>query len=423
MHIKKISIFLFFISIIIILASVRGALVFHLGFSPNIIYPLTSFMLLILGGLSIAYLQDSIFNGELVFLRNAVTLNLLFGFYFLLSYVLLVKQLNIGIVYAFFIYPIIFFLIRLEKHWLYGIVYSISAITVIGVVLFINLGVNGGFEAIEAAQLALRPGELAYSRIGDNLLPAGYQGHHHDAANILVMCSVLLLSKFALCENGLIRYLYLGSFFSVFMTTVATGSGANIVILIAITGFIFMLLALNNIYLFFILIFFLLFISIRFMDTLSQYLHFIDHISQDQLSMEGGGIFNSLNLEALISSIPSIFFGFGDILDTPMRYSEISFIKILISYGITPFIVQMFILFSPLYYFLRIKNNIIKNNPDLKFTLIIMVMPSFAGIMTLLHYGSLFRVTSIGLFCVLLAIYFKDYLSLKRDLYASHNSN
>lgn len=422
MRIKKSNIPLLIISIILVMASIRGALVYHFEFSPDIIYPATAAMLLILGALSILFQQNSVSNGELVFFKNAVILNMLLGVYFFISYVLLVRQFNISIVYTFFIYPLIFLLIRFERHWLDRIVYFIAAITVFGVVLFFNLGVNGGFEAIEAANLTLRPGELEYSRIGDNLLPAGYQGHHHDAANILVMCSILFLSKFALCKYGLLRFLYLISFLAVFMTTIITGSGANIVILIVVTGIIFFLLAIKNTYLFLFLIFIGLFISIWFLDDISKYFYFIDHILQDQSTLEGGGIFNSLDLNSIIASIPSIFFGFGDILNAPMRLSEIAFVKLLIGYGIAPFIIQMFILFSPIYYLFMIKKNK-KISSNHRFSLLITAMPSFAGIMTLLHYGSLLRVTSIGLLCVLLAIFFKEYLSLKQRFRVSHDYN
>ena len=60
--------------------------------------------------------------------------------------------------------------------------------------------------------------------------------------------------------------------------------------------------------------------------------------------------------------------------------------------------------------------NLIRTNRAQQFRLIIIAMPAFAGAMTLLHYGSLFRVTSVGLFCVFLAFFFKEYLAITKDI-------
>lgn len=58
--------------------------------------------------------------------------------------------------------------------------------------------------------------------------------------------------------------------------------------------------------------------------------------------------------------------------------------------------------------------NFIKTSRAHQYRLVITDMPAFAGTMTLLHYGSLFRVTSVGLFCVLLALFFKEYLAINK---------
>lgn len=415
----KISPSLFLISLILILASIRGVFVYHLGFPANITYAVTAIMLLSLGVLSLLKMHNSKPNGELVFLKNAVMLNVLFGVFFSISYVLLVGQVDFGRLYQFLIYPVIFALIRFKGKWLDSVVYVITSVTAIGVVLFFNLGVTGGFDAIESANLTMRPGELNYSRIGENYLPAGYQGDHHDAANILVMCGVFLLTKFILCELKFYKYLYLLSYFFVLFVAIITGSSANIIILIAVSALTFGLLAKKYAYLMFVYPVIALLFTLLMIDTISDYFYFLTHISQKQSDLVGGGMFNSLDVNSIFLSIHSVLFGFGDVLEVPLQYSEISFLKVLISYGILPFLVQMFIGFSPVYYLLVFRMNLRKRvieehfdkiGDDLKFRLTIAAMPALSGMLTLLHYGSLFRVTSIGLFCLLLAIYFKEYL-------------
>ena len=116
-----------------------------------------------------------------------------------------------------------------------------------------------------------------------------------------------------------------------------------------------------------------------------------------------------------------------------MMKSEVAFVKVLLSVGFIPFLILMFICFSPLYYIHKLRKNgkaqarlLQYNNPEIstanliktsrtyQFQLIIIAIPAFAGIMTLLHYGSLFRSTSVGLFCVLLALFFKKYLAINK---------
>lgn len=199
----------YFWSFVLVLASVRGAFVYHLGLPPNMIYTLTCILLICFGLLSFRSMLANKGDKSLVLLRNAVKINsLLIGFYMLVSMVAI--SLNqYSIAYLFAVFPIIFTLIKYEDRLLNSIVYTIMLITVFGVVYFYNIGISEGFDAIEAANLTLRPGELSYSRIGENLLPAGYQGDHHDAANILVMCGVFILSKSILAQELLKKYLYL----------------------------------------------------------------------------------------------------------------------------------------------------------------------------------------------------------------------
>ena len=423
----------YFWSFVIVLASVRGAFVYHLGLPPNTVYTLSAALLVFFGLLSFRSMWVTKAYKSLISLKKAININaFLIGFYMLFLMVTFSPD-QYSMTYLFAIFPIIFVLVRYDERLLNGIVYVITLVTVFGVVYFYNIGISGGFDDIEAANLSLRPGDLNYSRIGENLLPAGYQGDHHDAANILVMCSTFLLSKAQLAFSVRNRFLYFSVYFLVLFVTLLTGSAANIIVLIGISGLSIIYYLKKHPHI--IVLFFCALPSLLFnLDVLSDYTYFYEKIIATQSDKDGGGIFRSLDLNSIIASLHSILFGFGYAFKVPMTTSEIGFVKTLISVGVIPFLILMFICFSPLYYIYNLRKNgkaqaylLRHHNPEIltpnlvkissayQLRLIIIAMPVFAGIMTLLHYGSLFRVTSVGLFCVLLAIFFKEYLAINKD--------
>lgn len=424
----------YFWSFALVFFSVRGALVYHLGLPPDMIYTFTGILLICFGLLSYRCLLVNQGNKSLVLLRSAIKINyLLIGFNMLVSMVAI--SLNqYSLAYSFAVFPIIFNLIKYENELLNYIVYAITLITVLGVVHFYNIGITGGFDAMEEASLILRPGELSYSRIGENLLPAGYQGSHHDAANILVMCGVFFLSKSVLAQEK--KHLYLAVYFLVVFAALLTGSAANIIVLIAVSGLTLLFYARKHPYAIALLICCAFFASPLILNFLSDFVYFYEKASYNQSELEGGGMFNSLDMNSILSSFHAIIIGFGYVFKVPMIHSEIAFVKELVQFGFIPFLVLMFICFSPLYYIYIFRKNIKSrvrvlrcHNPsfstanfigisrEFQHRLIISAMPVLAGTLTLLHYGSLFRVTSVGLFCVLIAIYFKEYLALKESLH------
>ncbi len=337
---------------------------------------------------------------------------------------------QLAIAYLFVMFPIIFTLIRYDEKLLSGIVYAIALLTTFGVFYFYQLGISGGFDAIEAANLTLRPGELSYARIGNHLLPGGYQGNHHDAANIMVMCGIFFLSKAILASRILKIGLYLSGYFLISFATLLTGSASNNIVLLGFSALALMVYIKKQPYVL-VLIFCVVILFLPLMiDSMSDYFYFYEKASQDQFELDDNGMFNSLDLNSIISSFHAIIFGFGDVLGVPMERSEVAFIKVLVGFGLMPFLVLMFICFSPVYYIRKFRKNCNAKVRELKgyhlaiptniflktthahqFRLVIISMPALAGVMTLLHYGSLFRVTSIGLFCVLLALFFKEYLA------------
>lgn len=407
---------------ILILASIRGFFVYHFHFNPNIVYSFSAFLVVILSLLCIKTILIKPHDDSLIAIRKAILRNYIFLSFYTLFYIIFVGIQEISNIYEFILFPVVFFLISCEMSKLNFSIHIISFITLFGTYIFYQLGVLYGFEAISEGNLILRPGELSYSRIGENYLPGGYLGSHHDNANILVMSTAFYLSEFLNVENKK-RVLYFIAFILFISFSILTGSASNIIALIIVFATIMIFYGKK--------ILVVLFSVFVFTYTyIEDHLYFIEKIKQDQSDLEAGGIFNSLDFGSILYSLHSIFFGAGYYFNVPMIRSEIAFVKMLIGIGIIPFTFIMFILFSPLYYiylFNKRANKAIKlfntlnshiNNElnDVKKSylrkLILKATPVITGTLTLLHYGSLFRITSIGFFCIFLSIFFKTYLNL-----------
>lgn len=421
---SKPSLYFYICINVIILSSIRGFFVFHFDFIPSITYIISSILLIIMGLIAAIRLFSRNIRQDVQLFDRAVRYNIvLIGFYNLVS-VAYYGITELSSFYISLLFPIIFFFFNKKTFLVHLSIGIIGFVTSLGVFIFYNIAIEQGFSGIEEANLKLRPGELMYSRIGENILPAGYQGYHHDAANILVMVSVYYLILFLTSSSGK-KMIYCLLFILSTSCLFLTGSTSNLLIYMLIILFIFLFYGKKYIWIF-------LLIFIVNLDILSEYTYLLNKLSQEQSDLEHGGVFNSLDFTSFLKSIPSILLGFGYILKVPLMYSEVAFIKLLITFGILPFFVLMFILFSPIYYTYKfakkcdVKISSIKDNFKLKVILdkkklvhikelLLFVTPSVAGSLTLLHYGSLFRITSVGLFCLFMVLFFSKYFEVNKE--------
>ena len=76
-------------SFILILGSIRGVFVYHLGLPSNITYTISSIMLLGLGLFSLLSLISSRLDVPLVLFKNAVVINVIFFIYFIFGTLLI----------------------------------------------------------------------------------------------------------------------------------------------------------------------------------------------------------------------------------------------------------------------------------------------------------------------------------------------
>lgn len=420
---------------VLVLASTRGALVYHLGLSPNTTYTVSAMLLVCFGLISFWNLLNNRVDKSLVKLKNAIIINIFLLSVYSIVTISLLGTGEVGIVYLFAIFPIIFTIVKYDKYLLEGIVHAITAITAFGVYIISLIGISGDYYELVKVQQMLRPDEVTVSRIGENLLSFGYQGSNHDAGNILAMCSIFYLCK-TINACGFSRFIYMILFSMLFFLALLTGSATNITVMIGFISIVAMTIAntMPRKVAGISIIIFGFFLIPLLNKNIVDIFYFADKYGY-QDTLPGGGIFNYLDTTSIFNSLFSILFGFGYVLQVPLINSEVGFIKLLVQVGLFPALFSMFIVFSPVYYlyvFRRSVNNraraIRKFHSASSFNnitsidrshlrqLTLSAMPVLCGTLTLLHYGSLFRVTSIGLFCVFMALFYKKYISFSSSL-------
>lgn len=426
-------------SFIVVFASIRGVFVYHFGFPAYSMYAISALMILGLGMFSLLSLLSRRYVNLGLF-KNVVILNVILFVFLMWSFLLLALEIGVisssllSMFYFYLVFPTVFVFLRFDDKLLTRIVYIITFITVIGVYYFFNLGLSGGFDAIYEAHSILRPGNFTYSRLGDNLVPFGYAGSKADTANILVMCGIFFLSKFFICSHRIKSLLYIFCYFVILSATLLSGSAVNVLVLlfISIVSLLYyvqqsattMLVSLAL----FIALFFLITLITTFIDLTELYklAYVFGKFNPETMDK---ALWVGFDVQSIKNSMLSVFLGFGAQLQAPLVDSEVAFIGLLVRFGLLPFVTLMFIGFSPIYYLFlfRLKSrrriNFLKRNnsktltTDLmkrfryqKFRLFNLALPALAGFLTLIHYGSVLRITSIGLLCVLLSIFLKEYL-------------
>ena len=335
-------------SFILIFASIRGVFVFHLGFPSSITYTISSLMVLGLGLFSLLSLLSSRLDVPLVLFKNAVILNVILFAYFIFGTLLIAVGAGfsasslLSMFYFFLVFPVVFLFLRFDDKLLTRIVYIITFITVIGVYYFLNLGISGGYDAIKGAHSILRPEKFIYSRIGENLLPFGYTGSHHDTANILVMCAIFFLVKFFLCAFGIKKYFLLACYLLILSALLLTGSAANtLVLLFTSTLCVFFYIRRSLTTILISLVFFsligIIIAGMDFSKTLNLFYVF-QKLNPNTIPDE---IFASLDFDSILNSLVSVFLGFGEVLESPLILSEVAFVNILSRFGLYSFAALM----------------------------------------------------------------------------------
>ena len=123
----------------------------------------------------------------------------------------------------------------------------------------------------------------------------------------------------------------------------------------------------------------------------------------DRVGSQGDyeGMTNALSVD-MLSSI-HFWFGHGYIFESELLITEVALIKGIHQFGLIVALIIYTLLLYPIWFYVRNPNALFKNLPYL--------IPILFAFMSLLHYGSLFKVTNIGIFYLFYALFFKTSLA------------
>ena len=379
---KKIIVFA-----ILFIATLRGYLVLF-ALPSNIVFGLSSiFVLSLIILFSFKYYKKSPIYSNYKKVNKLLFFNiLLFTFYipleiiFSLTGFVNLTDLTTASLYYLLISPLFIYIFNYNTINLRNILLIISIFLCLSIFYETKFYfIEGGYNLLMEHRQKFRPNDVV-GVAGSNFQLAGVVAGHHDMANVLGMLCVFFFNEF--CANKKIKHFLI--FLLLLISLLLTISASNIVITI-------MLLLLIMIYFKSIKSIILLF-SILFLSTfLNQdvILVFTGFTNKFGVDSNSSALLGFLSIYDIIKGLPFFIFGHGTSFDTPIIRSEISFIKLLFGFGIFHFFILMNLILYPIYIWK--KNGYNKVVSGEMFSILF-------GFISLLHYGSLMRITSIFVF-------------------------
>jgi len=383
---------------ILVYSSLRGWIILIFNIPVGIVYGASSLFLVCLS--IYGFLIRSRFVGNAFSrFRSLLLVNLFFGIYFVLSDILLRRVIDFSYVYVFLLPYIVFVFLRVPVRWTYAALYIIS----IGLALsvfdnyFHTVVQKAGRDYLLEYNARLRP-DIAtvisttgnYSRLG------GCTGSYHDSANILGMLGSYYYVR-ALVYKSL-RTFAMGLL--VFVPMIMSHSATNIVIFI-LTVFAIMLYLMytrGGVKTFlFVVSASCLFVSL--FVCFPELLGFTVRIGPEG---DWHGMFNSLSAGMLVS--PFFWIGHGYVFDSEYIKTEVALLKGVFEYGFFNAILVYLVVIYPLFLFLKVRRPVI---------LLPYLAPVVFGFLSLLHYGSLFRSTNIGVFYAMYSLFLLHYVGCR----------
>jgi hypothetical protein len=378
-------------------SSLRGWTVLNLNLPTEFVYGFSSLLLILLAlyGFNCRYR----FNGRgLPCFRSLLLINTLMGIWYVLGTLLLGGVLDVSIFYIYLLPYIVFIFLRVSPSKLQlGFFLILVGISFSVIENYISTLSGGGYAYLEEYNTKLRPLVFnALSHTGDYIRVGGYTASYHDSANILgMLCTYYYIGAIV---DRKIAYIALATI--AFFAMTLTQSAANIVLAL-FTSLIFTIfiwgkkptvkiaILLTAIFLIFALL------VLMFPDVL---------VFTQRVSPEGDwdGMLNKLGLDILLT--PSFWVGFGYSTGNEFVVTEVAFFKIILELGIIPASLFFFILSYPAYLVLKGKVDSLQLLPYL-------AALSF-GFLSLLHYGSLLRVTNVAIFYAMYSLFLIRFISI-----------
>lgn len=277
-------------------------------------------------------------------------------------------------------------------------IFLIYVFTSIGVYHSFIISLNG-LDVLLNFNQKFRPNMEYYAHYNGFFRLGGYNASNHDTANILAIAGIFIaaniLSPIGIYKKRSILILLFG-LIALFLTISASNISVFIFCL-TIMGLLFFRLK-QKVYFILSLILFISLVHYSDFDFLFIFTNkFTDHGST-----ANNGMFNGLDYNSISDSIFSLIFGFCYELEFPVINTELALIKLLFSYGMIPFILFLYLSNYP------ILLAVLKSK---KRFILIYAFPPLAAFLTLFHYGSVFRTTSLFTYILVYSLfltYFKN---------------
>jgi len=391
----------FFICFLVVFFSLRGWFVLNLNMPTTIIYPLSSMIMLALTFYS--FFNIHIFKDETLFpLKKLFLINIFFGIYFIFSEIFL-SAFSSSLIYVFFAPYLFFIFIRIPTSRSHLTIFIIAAGISFSVLHnYYNVLSGAGYDYISQYNMTLRPelGEYNVSRSGEFIRVGGYTGSYHDSAHILGMMTSFFYTYFLI--NKTKKYLFMSLITLVCLLMTLSAANILITIFCCILATLYILFKQRSlgIYIFIIILTISIYTIFPLFPILTGFI--------DRVGTQGDyeGMTNALSLDML----GSIYFwlGHGYIFESEFLITEVALIKGIHQFGIIKALIIYSLLLYPLWFYIR--------NPNILYISLPYLTPILFGFMSLLHYGSLFKITNIGIFYLFYALFFKmSIIKLKEE--------
>ena len=315
-------------------------------------------------------------------------------------------------------FPVVFLLKDVSVGRLHAGLYFIALITISGIAHLESLPKTTQYE-IFAEHRGLTGDYL--SSIFGIINNGGYLFSHHSASAILAM----LITSFMANIYDKRPYQYLNGVFLLASISAMwlTGAAANSVVLIS--GLLTLILykkdtvfrvAFLLMCVFLIYTIFTVFLP-RWVDVAMApgnillpnfFLKFYDleHVYQ--------AFFRGLSVAEFLEAWRPLLYGFGHVHVISMLDTEFGFLKILLTLGVVPSLVLFSVIFSPMGFLAHAwkQKKYFDTDPEIQKcfdTLFFRTVPLLVGSMTLIHFGSLFKIDVIGVWLILFSIFLVNY--------------
>ena len=396
----------------------RGAFIIILGLPPD---PTTFFLFTILNiALVISSIDLSKIFSEAEKIKdfiNLYVLNIFFGTVWFIGGLIIYGSFITPTRSFLFYYIIPIFILAVIQNKLKHIdkiIYSIGfiiSLSCIAQFFICNIYPAGvfGIEIVRPFLIKIIPygQEELFVRIGPLFRSHGLTGHYHDSANILVMILVFLV-----CSSLHSKYTFFKLILTVFLVLglISTLSLSNIVCAIFSIG-IFSFSSLKNFLRTVPIIIFTLIVCTFLISSIIDLKLFDEIFNQLDPSGSKFEAMKNFGENSFLEVIISMIIGFDRVskISQVGSVSESALIVMLYDMGLFTFTLYFLLLLFPVSLFL-------KSNKLIRYEIWPYFITYISGLTTLIHYGSLFRSTSIFLFFLFYGRTFQVYLKVKKNL-------